>query len=83
MSVSVFIQDHGGDYNFDYDFDTRILARKFVGFVLSSGGYWSGSTPQWHAGIMDGNFSWEGTGDVFIPLHRIDRFELTEHEDEK
>lgn len=40
MSVTLFIQDHSGDCNYDRSFDDDDCAKRALKLIVANGGYW-------------------------------------------
>jgi hypothetical protein len=40
MPVTLFIQEHSGDHNFEAEFKNRYTAEKAVSQWIAKGGYW-------------------------------------------
>lgn len=67
MSVTLFIQERSGDFNYDEDFADKFEAQKeFNRLKDSLQGYWV----ETDDGV-----------EVFVPWHRVDHVELIEEED--
>ena len=41
MSVTLFIQDRSGNYNFYFECPTKEVARNLLKFFIEQGGYWT------------------------------------------
>lgn len=68
MSVTLFIQERSGDFNYDEDFTDEFEARKEFNHLKDSlQGYWV----ETDDGV-----------EVFVPWHRVDHVELIKNEED-
>lgn len=77
MPVELFIEERSGNIPFSVVLEDRETARKVIGWILHSGGYWADSDIEASGGMP---FSWSNPDrSIYIPLHRIDYFKVLDY----